>query len=151
MSVKDDIKRWEKALQSYKNNMAFSIKGGNKIRERRYQILIKETEDKIRDLERDLPVLSNDRLREQIDIQNETIKVLKGEIESLKEKIVEHENKIDNFLKPKVIEVPKIESKQCPRCKRMIELKSPKSMTVHQTRWCKGGDGGVGAKVGVNA
>ncbi len=132
------IKYLEERLQEYKNNLRLAVQSGEKPRVKRYQNLIRDTELKIKELEKDVPLEANEHLRSVINELNEQIKSLKAENEELRKQLQEHEKKIEllvNPPKPEKKEESKDDLVQCPKCGRMIKRSG---MKIHQARWCKG-------------
>jgi len=139
MSIQEEIVKAENNLQTFKNNLEFYTKNKEKHRMNKYKALIQKEEIKLRELEGDLPVESNERLRKIID---ELRKEIAKEREARKIDNIMFSNRIKKFElalnPPEVVEVKtENEFKECPNCGRTIEIKSDKSMKTHQTRWCK--------------
>jgi len=137
-----EIKKLEKLLQSYKNNLEFSKKSGNRIRQTRHQGLISDMERQIKDAKRDNAVEDNLRLRGIIDELKAEIKELDETNKKTKEDLETKKDEIDKILHPEkyLKSEPKSEPEPeekipCPDCGKMVRKIG---MTTHLSRWCKG-------------
>lgn len=132
MTIEDELKILERRLQGYKNNLAFAIKNSNSIRATKYKNSIRETEEQMKQLERDKPIESNVRLREIIDGLNNRIDKLQEANKELIEQISELNQRIENFInppKPKPPE-PDEDAHECPKCGRTF--KGARGVAAHQ-------------------
>lgn len=136
-SIKEQIVILEKRLQGYKNNYEFAVKNNNKIRQTKYANIIREVELEIKQLEREIPIESNERLRKIIDGQNEAIAELRKELEGVKESNKELNQRIEDFINPPKKEEPKEPTlehdimHECPACGR--SFKGAKGVKIHQS------------------
>ncbi|KKM73170.1 hypothetical protein LCGC14_1413130 [marine sediment metagenome] len=137
MSVKEEIIKQEEALKTFKNNLAFAERTSNNHRRDRYKVLVKETEAKLMELGKKLPLESNKYLRDVIDKQNDRITQQGETIKKLVDELKEQKNKIENLVNPPEVKEPEIITKECPKCGRSIKMNNDKSMAIHQGRWCK--------------
>lgn len=144
MSI-DKIKQLESKVQSFENNKENALRGGEAKSAHYYGNLIADTKRKIADLERAVPLESNERLREIIsDLKGDNSK-LQIQIDELKTKFLDQEERIDKVLHPEKYyiappepEVPikEVQMIECPRCQR--KYKGINGLKTHQ-RSCKQG------------
>ena len=136
MTVQEQIGILEQRLVGYKNNYAFAVKQSNKISQTKYKNFIREVEEQIKQLERDIPLESNVRLREIIDTQNEAIESLSVKLDEATKKYEESEQRIDAFINPPKVIPPEETDLQttvdheCPACGRTF--KGSKGVAAHQ-------------------
>jgi len=136
MTVKEEIAILETRLQGYKNNLQFAIKNNNKIRQTKYRNIVAEVKEQIKQLERDIPIESNVRLREIIDGQNEKIAELQEVNKKQDEKVKALEQRIEDFINPPKKEEPKEPTlehdvpHECPKCGRTF--KGARGVAAHQ-------------------
>jgi hypothetical protein len=126
----------EKRLAGYQANYDFAIANNNPVRQTKYANSIRETKLEIKNLERDRPLESNERLREIIDTQNKAIKKLDEENKEQLERVSILEARIDAFINPPKIIPPEETDLQtnvdheCPNCGRTF--KGAKGVAAHQ-------------------
>ena len=132
------IEKLEDILQSQKNNFEFAKKANNSQRKRNCQQLVRDTEAKIKELEREHPIETNALLNEAIGKLTVDIKALQEALQEVKNEFNEKQEKIEKALNPEITEPkPKpLEVKaeqvqvQCANCGRMF--KGEKGLTIHQ-------------------
>lgn len=73
MTIEDEIKKLEELLQSLKKSLQFAIDTRNKQRESTYRNRIRDTENRLKELGKRLPLESNKYLREEISKLNDKI------------------------------------------------------------------------------
>ncbi len=156
------IEKLESILQSQKNNFEFAKKTNNSQRKRNCKQLVRETEAKIKELEREHPIETNALLTELIGKLTLDIKTLEENLDIIKKEFNEKREKLEKALnplksepeqetKPEPEQEPEQETKtepkplevkaeqvkmlECDNCGRMF--KGEKGMTIHQ-RTCKG-------------
>ena len=133
MTVKEQIAALEKRFINYKNNYDFAVKQNNKIRQTKYKNIMAEVKEQIKQLEREIPIESNERLREIIDGQNEAITKLQEVNKNQNEKIKALEQRIEDFINPPKKEEAKEEPAiyECPKCGRG-GFKGVTGVKIHQ-------------------
>ena len=137
MTVQEEIIELEKRLQTYKNNHEFAVKNNNKIRQTKYANFIREVKEQIKQLERDIPIESNKRLRKIIDDLHEEIDGVREDNKKLITKIEAEAKRIDAILNPpKVIPPEETDLKtnvlhECPACGRG-GFKGSRGVKAHQ-------------------
>lgn len=139
MSVKNKIAQLEQRIENFKNNKKLAEETGEMRRAKKYAGYIEETRNKIKELEKDIPLESNERLREIIDTLNADNEKLREQIEELHDQVQEQNQRIDNFINPPEPEPEKeeeVEMVECPWCHR--KFKGVQGLKAHQ-RWCKQG------------
>ena len=132
MTVQEEIIILERRLAGYQANYDFAVKNNNPIRQTKYRNIIRETKEQIKELERDIPIESNVRLREIIDGLNSRIDKLQEANKELEEQVNELNQRIENFInppKPKPPE-PDEDDHECPKCGRTF--KGARGVAVHQ-------------------
>ena len=136
MSVQEEIIKQERALQTFKNNLAFAERTNSNHRRDKYKVLVRETEAKLMELGKKMPLESNKYLRETIDKQNDRLTQQDEIIKKLGVELKELREGIEKLKNPPKEEVPKEETimKECPKCGRTF--KGDKGMEIHQ-RTCK--------------
>ena len=136
MTIQEQIVVLEKRLQGYKNNFDFAVEQNNKIRQTKYANVIRETQLEIKQLEREIPIESNVRLREIIDGQNKKIAKLHEANKELVEEIKKVNKRIEDFVNPPKKEEPKEPTlehdtdHECPACGRTF--KGARGVAAHQ-------------------
>lgn len=134
MTVQEEIIILERRLVGYKNNLEFAVKHNNPIRQTKYKNSIRETEEQIKQLERDIPIESNVRLREIIDDLNNRIDKLQEANKELKEQVNELNQRIENFINPPKPKEPEPDEAnyECPACGRG-GFKGVRGVKAHQS------------------
>ena len=152
-TIKEEIIKLESALLTQKNNLAFAERTNNSVRKSKNNLLIKETEAKIRALEIGSPIEINAELRETINKQEAEIKQFKEDIENTKQKRKQIDEQINKLVHPEIEQPkevkaepkPKIEPEKEPEEVKMLEcvncgkmVKGKRGMQTHLNQWCKG-------------
>ncbi len=152
-TIKEEIIKLESALQTFKNNRAFAERTNSSVRESKYNLLIKETEARIKALEIGNPIEINNELRGVINKQEAEIKQFKEDIENTNQKRKQIDEQINKLFKaeieqPKEVKAepkPKIEPEKEPEEVKMLEcvncgkmVKGERGMKTHLNQWCKG-------------
>lgn len=134
MTIEEELIILEKRLQGYKNNLQFAIKNNNPVRATKYKNSVRETEEQMKQLEREIPIESNVRLRKIIDGLNNKIDKLQEANEELQEQINELNQRINNFINPpKPKPEPEPEANyECPACGRG-GFKGVRGVKAHQS------------------
>lgn len=142
-SITKKIKKLEDKVRQFKNNKKLAKESGAMRRAHKYDNLIGETKLRIKELEKEVPLESNERLRNIIEELRDDNESLRNEINELRDKIGEQNERIDRFIHPERYEEEeeeeeeeKTEKKECPWCHRMF--KGTKGLKIHQ-RSCKQG------------
>lgn len=136
-SVQEQIVILEKRLQNYKNNYDFAVKNNNKVRQTKYANIMAEVKVQIKQLERDIPLESNERLRDIIDGQNAKIDAINVKLEEATKKNEELEARINAFINPPKVIPPEETDLQtnvpheCPKCGRG-GFKGSRGVAAHQ-------------------
>lgn len=137
MTVQEQIAILEKRLQGYKNNYDFAVTQNNKIRQTKYANIIREVKLEIKQLEKEIPIESNVRLREIIDGLKEADKKSQEVIKKLTERVKELEDWREHLLNPpkkEELKEPTLEHDvphECPACGRTF--KGSKGVKIHQS------------------
>ncbi len=149
-TIKEEIIKNERALQTFKNNLAFAERTNSSVRKSKYQNLINETKARIKALKIGNPTEVNTNLQEKIDNLNQDIDTLQEAKNIVDKEINEKTEKLNKALSPLKPQIePQIEAKvepqieesevemlECEACGRMV--KGDKGMASHLSRWCKG-------------
>ena len=135
-NIPNEIKILEKRLKSYQGNYDFAVKNNNKIRQTKYANSIRETKNQIKKLELEIPIESNERLREIIEKLEGDIKSVREENKKLREEFQAESKRINALLNPpKAIPPEETDLKttvdhECPACGRTF--KGSRGVTAHQ-------------------
>lgn len=128
----------ETRLKGYQSNYDFAVANNNPIRQTKYANSVRETKLEIRNLEKDRPLESNERLRAIIKGLEDKIKSLDEKNKELSEKLEAMEQRIDAFMNPpKIIPPEETDLKttvlhECPACGRG-GFKGSRGVKAHQS------------------
>jgi len=135
-NIPQEMEILERRLVGYKNNFKFAVDNNNKIRQTKYANCIRETEEQIKQLEREKPIEANSRLRAIIDEQNAKIAALHEANKKLNEEFETEKERIQKILNPPKVIPPEETDLQtnvpheCPNCGRTF--KGARGVAAHQ-------------------
>ena len=135
-NIPQEIQILEKRLKGYQGNYDFAVLHNNPVRQTKYANSVRETKLKIKELERDIPLESNERLREMLNKQDENIESLRAELNAEKEARKASEARIEAFINPPKVIPPEETDLQttvpheCPDCGKTY--KGARGVAAHQ-------------------